>query len=308
MPIGTTVDDLAEDYLAWYKMHRAKTTHREVCYVFRGVISNILGKVRVMEFGPQHVTLFKKMRLAHRVYDRKEDKHKMSNRTVSNRTVNLELDYFSGFLKWCRREKGLEMTPPAIDKLPYKRPIPIVLSPGEIVRILDAADPFHRAFILCLYSLGLRFSEARNMRWEDIDFENKSVRVIQKGGSYKMLPLNDWVETAILAIRPEDPEDENVPVCPWVFESRRNKGRPINNINKALALITKAAKIEKHVNPHLFRHSCATHMMGNDINLRTIQEYLGHAQVSTTEFYTHVVMGNMRKAATDTFRDLSTKI
>ena len=117
------------------------------------------------------------------------------------------------------------------------------------------------------------------------------MRIRQKGGTWKLLPINDQVVEAVKAvIKLRKPKPGKA------LFSVRKSGAPIQNIRKALERFCKAAKVTKKVNPHLFRHSIATHLMGADVNLRTIQQYLGHAQISTTEFYTHVAMGHLRQA------------
>jgi integrase len=88
-----------------------------------------------------------------------------------------------------------------IETLPHKRPVPMVLSPEEVPGILKAAEPFYRAFFLCLYTLGLRMNEARQLKWEDIDFKAHAVRIQQKGGTRKILPLSAWTVEEITALR-----------------------------------------------------------------------------------------------------------
>lgn len=287
----TTVDDLFSDYLDWYKDYRAKTTHRDLSTIYHAHFSRLMGSVRISELGVQHINLYKRTRsgeLSIRGF-KAGGKGKTKDRakeTVGNRTIMKELSYFSGFLKWARREKGLELAPIHIEKLPYARPKPIVLSPEEIRRILDAAGPVHRAFILCLYSLGLRLAETRNLRWSDVDFGNDVLRVIQKGGEMKILPVNKWLKTALKGLERNGE---------YVFPSK-DKERPLSDIRKALGRICEAAGIEKKVTHHTFRHSIATTLMDLDVNMRVIQKYLGHAQITTTEFYTHVSMANLRNA------------
>lgn len=300
------VDDLFSEYLDWYKQYRAKTTFRDISTVYHANISRLLGKERLTDLNVHHINIYKKIRtgeLAFKTHRKDVEGKKIPvyKGKISNRTIMKELSYFSGFLKWCRRERALELKPIHIETLPHSRPKPFVLSPGEIVKILSAVTPFHRAFILCLYTLGLRLSEARYLRWTDIDFSNGAVRVIQKGGEQKILPMNEWLKTSLQSLEK---------VGEYVFSSRQRgktgdeeepeEEKPIHDIRKALAKACKQAGITKKVNHHLFRHSIATHLMGNDVNLRVIQSYLGHSQMETTEWYTHVAMGHMGKAANDT--------
>jgi integrase len=260
IPVTATVNDLYPEYLEWFSIHRAARTHEDVSNVFEKNISRILGKEKADDINIHHINLYKRMRLA--------DK-------VGNRTISKELSYFSGFLRWCERNGYIKQRQFRIEALPYKRPVPIVLSFDEVIRIIDAAEPFYKAFLLCLYSLGFRRSEARFLKWEDIDYQNRLIRVKQKGGSYKVLPANRWLLSCLDAIKPENAKG-------YVFMSKRT-GRPILNINRALARTCEKAGVRKHVNAHLFRHSIATHLMGKNINLRVIQQYLGHARLETTE-------------------------
>jgi len=165
----------------------------------------------------------------------------------------------------------------------------MVLSPEEILKIIQDTEPFYRAFFLCLYTLGLRMNEARQLKWEDIDLHSRSVRIQQKRGSWKLLPLPEWPADAIREI-------PRVDGSPFVFVSRRS-GKPVNNVTKAIARACKKAGITRHVHPRLFRHSIATHLMGGNINLRIIQKFLGHAQVGTTEWYTHVALEHFSEAS-----------
>ncbi len=281
--IGATVNDVFPDYLAWYELHRAKRSHKDVGLVYEKHIKRFLGNEKIEGLNNNHIIVYEKLR-------KKEG--------VTNRTIMKELSYFSGFLKWCRRERGVDLKPIKIEKLPHQRPVPIVLSPEEVVRIVEASEPFYKAFFLCLYTLGLRYSEARFLKWDDIDYANGAVRVVQKGGTYKILPLNDWLESALKDLGPYERGK-------YVFANKRT-GEPVYDVRKAILRACTKADVKKKVNPHLFRHSVATHFLGADVNLRTIQTYLGHSQVSTTEFYTHVSLAHLKKAATSVFGGLST--
>lgn len=291
----STVADLFPDYLTWYKLHRKAGTAVDVNHAWESSIKPLLGDYKVAQIDTPHFTLYQKMR--------SKDLVPRKKRTVSNRTVNKELHYFSGFLKWCRRERHITVPYIQYDKLPCSRPLPIVLSPDEVNRILKAAEaePFYRTFFLCLYSLGFRFAEAQGLKLQDFDFENRSVRVIQKGGTQKILPINDQIVDAVKALA----ESRSCKQDDYLFAMKRTK-KPVTDVRVPIARICQKAKITKKVNPHLFRHSIATHLMGADVNQRTIQRYLGHSQSSTTDFYTHVALGHLRDAQ-DILGKISTK-
>lgn len=273
-----TVGELFPGYLKWYAIHRATTTLRDVNLTWEKSIKPILGGYRVEEIDNQHISLYQQSRAGR----------------VKNRTVNKELDYFSGFLKWCRREKKIVVARIEYEKLPCSRPLPIILSPEEVVRIIKAAEaePFYRAFFLCLYALGFRFSEVRWLRLEDFDFENMVVKVTQKGGTEKTLPLSDQVVEAVKDLAALWPMEAGA----YLFGLKKMEGRPIGDIRAAIRRTCKAAGVMKRVTPHTFRHSIASHLMGADVNASIIQKFLGHKQLATTQFYSHVSMGNLRRA------------
>lgn len=286
---NSTVADLFPEYLSWYRLHRAPSTLRDLSQTWENAIKGILGEYEVRMLSNEHFSLYQKMRTAR----------------VKNRTVNKELDYFSGFLKWCRREKRIEISPILYERLPCSRPLPIVLSPDEITAIMKSAErePFYLAFFLCLYALGFRLSEVRFLKLEDFDFENRAVKVRQKGGTEKILPLNDQVIEAVknlVELWPCKPDD-------YLFAMKRT-GAPVTDIRDPIARICKRAGVTKKVNAHLFRHSVASHLMSADVNQQVIQKYLGHSQISSTAFYTHVAMGNLRSAQDLIFKSTKKRV
>jgi len=285
-PSNLTVKALFEKYLVWYKLHRSPKTYNDINSVLKCHINPTLGRETAESIGPDHVLLYKTTR-----------KHQKG----SNVSINKELAYFSGFMKWAAK-KGNEYISPRelkMEKLPYKRPIPIVLSFDEVIKILNAAEPKYQAFFLCLYSLGLRLKEARLLTWDHVDFENDSIMVQQKGGGYKQLPMGEALKTLLKNL----PRYENVPYVFWNPERKA----PLYDPRKAIARAVKKAGIKKRVTPHLFRHSWATHLLAKGTNLRVIQKLLGHAQLSTTEIYTHVDLEVLREAASAIKIEVSTQ-
>lgn len=289
VPSGNTVDELFDDYLKWYKLHRAPTTYKDIVLIHRAHLSRLLGGNKVSLIGTEQFDYYQKMRALE---------------NVTNRTINKELHYISGFLKWCRQHKKIAVAPFTYEKLPYKRPTPIVLTHAEIIKILQAAqdNPLYYTLILCLYSLGLRVSEACNLKLSNIDFGSQSVKMIQKGGTEKTLPLNNLLIKALRTLIRNNRLKDN----DYLFLNPMT-GAPIGNPRKAIARIARSAGIRKNVHPHIFRHTWATHLLGQGVDIRVIQKFLGHSQLSTTEIYTHVVLGNLRTASNavlDRMRDL----
>jgi site-specific recombinase XerD len=119
--------------------------------------------------------------------------------------------------------------------------------------------------------------------------------MVQKGGAMKSLPMGATVQSALEAIAPpaDDTGDSGRDLP--VFEHRKT-GKAVRDLRAAIAGACKRAGIEKHVTPHMLRHSFATHLVDQGVNLRLIQDLLGHKEVTTTEIYTHVSFGNLRAA------------
>jgi len=272
-PAGLTVSDLFSDYLSWYGLHRAESSQKDLESVWDNHLKPIFGEIYVASINRNHFTAYQQARRA---------------TTVTNRTINKELDYFRGFLRWCRVEKQMLLARIEAGKLPYNRPLPIVLSPAEVLAIIEAAEPIYQALFICYYSMGLRKSEALNLTWGDIDEANKQIRVRQKGGSFKILPASDWLLDALKRIKPEKARP-----TAWAFISKRTD-LPLQNLRRAIERACKKAGVTKYVHPHLFRHSIAVHFMADGINQRMIQRFMGHADSKATEFYTNVSAAHLR--------------
>lgn len=284
------------EYLDWRKLHNSNAspvgekTHRVLEHVWSYILK-IIEDWKISEFDRPAIAIYQKTRQA---------------QGVSNKTINNELYEVAGFLNWCRKEKEFEVEPIRIEKLPHNRPVPIILSIDEIRRFIDAAEQPYRALYLCLYTLGLRFAEAQYLQWGNVDFENQVVRTVQKGGTWKTSAMNPWLANALQDLGVGSPDQ-------YVFRTMRRLPKradgtrpepvntPIVDIRKAIERHRKKAGIIKHVNPHLLRHSIATHLVSGGKNLRTIQTLLGHAHVGTTEWYTHVVVNDVKTATDEMF-------
>ena len=293
--LGLTIDKLTGKYLPWYEMYRQAKTVKDARRTFEGDVSTILGSIMAELISPHDILNYQKKRRAG---------------GVSNRTINKELAYLSGCLSWAAKPENAYITQRTwkMPMLPYNRPIPQILSADEVIRIIEAAEPFYRAYFLCLYSLALRMDEARQLQWGDIDRENMSVTVKQKGGSFKRLPLGPALAAAldiVKAQRPQDGKEDYVFLNPRMISETVPQGKPILQIRRAIARACKKASITRHVNPHLFRHSVSCHLMGENTNMSIIQKLLGHKDVTTTQWYSHVSMVNLRTAG-DTISGLLT--
>jgi len=180
------------------------------------------------------------------------------------------------------------------------RPLPRALSEEEMLSVIRASarGTGNRgarlvAMVELLYGGGLRASEALGMNWGDLDMAGGFVRVRGKGSKERMLPLGQGACDALLdlsrltdaKISPKDP----------VFTSRLGTRLSQRQVAKDFAFLTGNAGLDKRVTPHMLRHSFATHLLERGADLRSVQELLGHAKLTTTEIYTRVTAKRMKE-------------
>ena len=171
-----------------------------------------------------------------------------------------------------------------IIRIPQPNHFPVVLSFEEVKKILPHIyHPTYKMILTLVYSCGLRLSECLNLRPEDIDSSRMLIRIKGKGNKYRNVPLPEHI-VQLLRIywRRDRPR-------PLLFPSRK-KGGPIaqTTINYALKDACKKAEITKKVTVHTLRHSYATHLLENGVDIRIIQGVLGHKSTKTTVRYTHL--------------------
>ena len=229
---------------------------------------------------------------------REETRKKRSNRTKAR--VIASLRQFYGYLlqnKLIISNPMQYVSPPKIEKsLPdylRKNEIQELFSTFNEENILELRDKTMFEF---LYSSGLRISEACNLLLSDIDHKNMLIRIKGKGNRERLVPfgeiakdlLDKYLKVARKNILSNKESD-------YVFISK--KGSSINRKSawRLLKKYMERAKINKNITPHTLRHSFATHLLERDVDLRSIQELLGHIDISTTQIYTHIVPMHLKK-------------
>lgn len=162
--------------------------------------------------------------------------------------------------------------------------LPKIISEDDIVRLLIAVNNIkHQCIIAMLYSTGLRRSELLNLKIADIDLDRMQVFVRGGKGKKDRITLMSYK----LANALERYYHQYKPKI-WLFEGLNGKQYSGSSLSKLIQRATLKAGIKKHVTPHVLRHSFATHLLDKGVDIRYIQELLGHNSVSTTEIYTHV--------------------
>jgi len=177
------------------------------------------------------------------------------------------------------------------------RKLPQVLDVDEATALVegdgndDALGVRDRAMLELFYSSGLRLSELTGLRWLDLDLDAGEVRVLGKGSKTRIVPVG---RHAIAALRALGEAEGRAPDAP-VFRGRN--GAPISPRTVQARMKTLALRqgFAKHVHPHLLRHTFASHMLESSGDLRAVQELLGHADIATTQIYTHLDFQHLAK-------------
>jgi integrase/recombinase XerC len=176
--------------------------------------------------------------------------------------------------------------------------IPVFLGVDEMVHLLDSIKTTNwiglrnRAIVELLYSSGLRVSELVNLSLMDIDLEEQVMRVKGKGNKERLLPFGATANEALknyLIAR----QAKAVPGEEAVFVNKFGKRLTTRSIERLIERLKQSAGLVGRITPHTLRHSFATHMLDGGADLRSIQELLGHANLSTTQKYTHITLDRL---------------
>jgi integrase/recombinase XerD len=213
--------------------------------------------------------------------------------STSARYLSSHKSYF-GYLKaqnYIEKDPTERVSSPKIS-----RKLPVVLSFNEVEKILDAPDIKNeaglrdKALLEIMYSSGLRVSEAINLHISDLIFSEELIRVMGKGSKERIVPVGSsaikWVNKYLINSRPL--LEKRGKSLNYVFLNKRGTKLSRMGIWNIVDKYTKEAGIDKEVYPHVFRHSFATHLLEGGADLRSVQEMLGHADISTTQIYTHI--------------------
>jgi site-specific recombinase XerD len=189
-----------------------------------------------------------------------------------------------------------EDNPAAAVKLPRRpKPLPKTLSPGEAERLIDAAKGTQprslrdQALVELLYGAGLRVSEAVGPERNGVDLDDRFVRVTGKGGKERVVPIGRHAAEAVRRYLSRGRPYLDRRHRPELFLNARGGGLTRAGAFLILRRLAEVAGLDPtRVHPHILRHSFATHLLEGGADLRSVQEMLGHADLSTTELYTHV--------------------
>lgn len=265
-----TIQDALPDYLAWHKLHRAVTTHRDLLYCIKWMMPHF-GHLPVSMITPITITRYQ------------------TERAATPRACNKEIHYLQGMITWMVKNALCEPLGYKPDQLPYHRPLPQPPPPGAAEQVLSyITDPIKKALVLVLYESGCRWSEAASLRWQDIDFELGKFCVVGKGSRQRICMLSDRCREILEPIRQESGQ---------VFINPRT-GKAYGSLKNILINASDKCGLQ-HMTPHKLRHAFATDLLTATGNMRLVQTALGHKDIATTTIYAQVVAGGLEQGAID---------
>ncbi len=224
------------------------------------------------------------------------DDKKLSNKSVSRHIIAIR-----GFYKYLVLENVIEDNPFNMVSLPKKeKKLPRYLTYNDLLEIfhgLELKTPYDirdRLILELLYATGVRVSELTNIKISDIDFANQSIRILGKGRKERIVYYNDVVKDLLskyLKVYQElNKKGEDYLILNFQGDKLTTAG-----ISYIINQVIKKISFQKHVTPHMLRHSFATHLLNNGCDLLTVQELLGHSSISTTGIYTHVTLDQVKE-------------
>jgi integrase/recombinase XerD len=217
-------------------------------------------------------------------------------------TRSRRLSALRAFLRYRRLEAGSEDDPLAkIDGPRVRRPLPRVLTQEEVEALLEAPDDTKpkgvrdRAMLEVMYATGLRVSELVGLNLRQVDRRRGLIRAVGKGERERLVPLGSAAMRALEAYL-DGPRARLRPRDDVLFPGRAGAAMTRQAFWARLRVLAREAGIDpRRVSPHVVRHSFATHLVEHGADLRTVQTLLGHADISTTEIYTHVARERLRQ-------------
>ncbi|WP_342317232.1 tyrosine recombinase XerC [Lysobacter sp. FW306-1B-D06B] len=219
-------------------------------------------------------------------------------RGLSPKSLQRRLSACRSFYAWLVKQGRIAASPAASIRSPKApRKLPQVLDPDEAKALVEVPTDAplglrDRALLELFYSSGLRLSELCALRWRDLDLADALVTVLGKGSKQRSVPLGSHARNALGEWRASTGAGNDAPVFPG------RGGAPITPraVQLRLRHLAQQQGLFKRVHPHLLRHSFASHILESSGDLRGVQELLGHADIATTQIYTHLDYQHLAKA------------
>jgi integrase/recombinase XerD len=227
----------------------------------------------------------------------------LRNRRLSNKTIARNLVTIRNFFRFLTQEGNLEANPAEeLDAPKFSQKLPEILSLKEVEELLGQPDGHaplgirDRTMLEMLYATGMRVSELVQLKTNQLNLEGGHVLLFGKGSKERVVPLGReairWILVYLEGTRGQLSKGKESPV---LFLNRSGRGISRQQFWKIIKAYGLKAGIRKKITPHLLRHSFASHLLARGADLRSVQMMLGHADISTTQIYTHVASERLKK-------------
>lgn len=294
---------LVEDFLQYLRHERGQSDNTAKTY------AALLGKFTAWA-ARQSLTAWTQVELKHLMAFLQHERLRApadvpapTTKRLSGESVYLEIAALRAFYKFAENERLLPANLAENLSLPRRwQRLPKALSHAEINQLLRPEEPAtpetlcDQAILELAYASGLRLSELKNLRLEQLHLEAGFINVIGKGNKERVVPVGSTAVKALQRFIEAGRPKLITPRSPAnVFLTRRGTPFAASTLWKRIKDRVKRSGIDRPMTPHMLRHSFATHLLEHGADLRVIQELLGHANIGTTEIYTHVAGGRLRE-------------
>jgi site-specific recombinase XerD len=272
-----TLFDYIEKYLEYALANKAQGSYDREVKIMKP-IKAFFGNIPLTKIDNQMIESYKTRRI---------------QRGLKPRSVNKELSVLRFMLNKAVTWNYLKVTPFKGTKLlkPARTPVKF-LTTEEIEKLIDTASIWAKLILILLRNTGVRTCELLNLRFSDIDFNNKTLLVRgSKTSNFRVIPMNQELYQVMLWLQDNYPHPNTEKVIPREENQREYifclpEGGKLESIKKSFNNACKKAGIKAH--PHMLRHSFASHLVMNGVDLVSVKELLGHSQISTTMIYAHL--------------------
>ncbi len=223
-------------------------------------------------------------------------------RKYASSTINRHISSLKGFFKYLEKEEYIKENPTLLlTSVKKEKKLPKYIGYNELEHILllpDIKTPLGQrdsALLELLYSTGVRVSELVSIRLKDIELSEKRIKILGKGNKERYVLYGKICEEKMLRYVKDGREkllkEEG---CPYLFLNKNGRQLTTRGVREVLNRILLKGGESMHISPHMLRHTFATHMLNEGADLRTVQELLGHENLSTTQIYTHITSSRMK--------------
>lgn len=226
----------------------------------------------------------------------------MYNKKYSSKTISRHISSLRSFYKYMLKENYIVKNPMTLISNPKQESkLPHFLYYNELETILNIPDkstPLGQrdsVILELLYSTGIRVSELVNIKLKDINLSTRKIRILGKGNKERIVLYGEYLKN-LLDIYLNDGREKLVKNNQeYLILNKNGSGLTTRGVRVIIDNILKKGEIDFHISPHVLRHTFATHMLDSGADLKSVQELLGHENLSTTQIYTHVSNERLRK-------------